>query len=85
MANGFLPTNAGIGTIPPELYAQQQQLNRQQQLANLLTQQGFQQPQGQMVSGRYVAPQFLSIRCTVTTNLCRYSAYKKKVIRQRWI
>ncbi len=58
MANGFLPTNAGIGTIPPELFAQQQQLNRQQQLANLLTQQGLQQPQGQMVSGRFVAPSF---------------------------
>lgn len=58
MANGFLPTNAGIGAIPPELFAQQQQLNRQQQMANLLMQQGFQQPQGQMVSGRYVAPSF---------------------------
>ncbi len=56
MANGFLPTNAGIGTIPPELYAQQQQLNRQQQMANLLMQQGMTQPQGQMVSGQYVKP-----------------------------
>jgi hypothetical protein len=44
------------GTLSPELYLQQQQLNRQQQLAQLLMQQGFQQPQGQMVSGRYVAP-----------------------------
>lgn len=43
------------GTLPPELFAQQQQLNRQQQMANLLMQQN-QQPQGQMVSGRYVAP-----------------------------
>ena len=58
MANGFLPTNAGIGAIPPELFAQQQQLNRQQQMANLLMQQGMNQPQGQMVSGRYVAPSF---------------------------
>jgi hypothetical protein len=58
MANGFLPTNAGIGAIPPELFAQQQQLNRQQQMANLLMQQGMTQPQGQMVSGRYVAPSF---------------------------
>jgi hypothetical protein len=44
------------GTLPPEILQQQQQLNRQQQLAQLLMQQGFQQPQGQMVSGRYVAP-----------------------------
>jgi hypothetical protein len=45
-----------IGTLPPELYEQQQQLNRQQQMAQLLMQQGMQQPQGQMVSGRFVAP-----------------------------
>jgi hypothetical protein len=47
-----------IGTLPPELYQQQQQLNRQQQMAQALMQQGMQQPQGQMVSGRYVAPSF---------------------------
>jgi hypothetical protein len=47
-----------IGTLPPELFAQQQQLNRQQQMAQMLMQQGGQQPQGQMVSGRYVAPSF---------------------------
>jgi hypothetical protein len=44
------------GTLPPELFAQQQQLNRQQQMAQALMQQGTQQPQGQMVSGRYVQP-----------------------------
>jgi hypothetical protein len=47
-----------MGTLPPELYEQQQQLNRQQQMAQMLMQQGMQQPQGQMVSGRYVAPNF---------------------------
>jgi hypothetical protein len=47
-----------IGTLPPELFAEQQQLNRQQQMAQMLMQQGTQQPQGQMVSGRYVAPSF---------------------------
>jgi hypothetical protein len=46
------------GTLPPELFAEQQQLNRQQQMAQMLMQQGTQQPQGQMVSGRYVAPSF---------------------------
>jgi len=44
------------GTLPPELFAQQQELNRQQQMAQLLMQQGMQQPQGQMVSGQYVRP-----------------------------
>jgi len=44
------------GNMPPELMAEQQQLNRQQRLADLLTQQGMQQmPAGSMVSGRYVA------------------------------
>ena len=47
-----------IGTLPPELFAEQQALNRQQQMAQLLMAQGMQQPQGQMVSGRYVAPSF---------------------------
>jgi hypothetical protein len=50
--------NMAIGTLPPELFAEQQQLNRQQQMAQALMQQGQQQPQGQMVSGRYVAPSF---------------------------
>ena len=45
------------GTLSPELYAQQQQLNRQQQLASMLMQNN-QQPTGQMISGRYVAPSF---------------------------
>jgi hypothetical protein len=47
-----------MGTLPPELFAEQQQLNRQQQMAQLLMQQGQQMPQGQMISGRYVAPSF---------------------------
>ena len=49
-----------IGTLPPELFAQQQQLNRQQQMAQMLMQQGTQQPQGQMVSGQYVQPNILA-------------------------
>ena len=46
------------GNIPPEYLQQQQQLNRQQQMAQLLMQQGQSMPSGQMVSGRYVAPSF---------------------------
>jgi hypothetical protein len=42
--------------MTPEDYAQQQAINRQQQLAAILMQQGMQQPQGQMISGRFVAP-----------------------------
>ena len=53
-----LPTINVGGNLPPEILAQQQQLNRQQQMAQLLMQQGMQQPSGQMVSGRYVAPSF---------------------------
>jgi hypothetical protein len=48
-----------MGNMSPEEYAQQQQLSRQQQMATLLMQQGMQnQPQGQMVSGRYVPTSF---------------------------
>jgi hypothetical protein len=56
MADGI--NLAQQGTLPPELYAQQQALNRQQQMAAMLMQQGTQQPQGQMVSGRYVPTSF---------------------------
>jgi hypothetical protein len=45
------------GNLSPEDYAQQQQINRQQKMAQMLMSQN-QQPQGQMVSGRYVAPSF---------------------------
>jgi hypothetical protein len=44
-----------LGTLSPEDYAQQQAINRQQQMASMLMQQN-QQPQGQMISGRYVKP-----------------------------
>ena len=49
---------AQAGTMSPEDYAQQQALTRQQQMAQMLMQQGQQQPQGQMVSGRYVPTSF---------------------------
>jgi hypothetical protein len=41
--------------LPPEVALEQQRLTRQQQMAQALLQNN-QQPQGQMVSGRYVAP-----------------------------
>jgi hypothetical protein len=50
--------NLAGNQLPPEIMAQQQQLNRQQQMAQLLLQQGQQQPQGQMISGHFVAPSF---------------------------
>ena len=43
------------GNMPPEIMAEQQQLNRQQRMAELLTQQGMQGlPSGSMVSGHFV-------------------------------
>ena len=53
-----LPTINVGGNLPPEIVQQQQALNRQQQMAQLLMQQGMSQPSGQMVSGRFVAPSF---------------------------
>jgi hypothetical protein len=56
MANELNQFNAAqAGTLSPEDYAQQQALNRQQRYAEMLMQNN-QQPQGQMISGRYVAP-----------------------------
>lgn len=45
------------GNLSPEEYQQQQAITRQQQLASMLMQNN-QQPQGQMVSGRYVPTSF---------------------------
>lgn len=68
MANQMFP-NAPINNpfaatqIGPEAAAQQYKMAYRQRLADMLTQQGMQEPQGQMVSGHYVAPsplQYLS-------------------------
>jgi hypothetical protein len=47
---------ADMGTLSADQAAQQQQILRQQRMAEMLLQQGMQQPQGQMISGHYVAP-----------------------------
>ena len=43
------------GTLPPEVALEQQRLTRQQQMAQALMQ-NTQQPQGQMIGNRFVAP-----------------------------
>ena len=48
---------ADIGTLPPEVALEQQRLTRQQQMAQALMQNN-QQPQGQMIGNRFVAPSF---------------------------
>ena len=47
---------AVIGTLTPEQMLQQQQILRQQKMAEMLMEKGMQQPQGQMISGHYVRP-----------------------------
>lgn len=68
MANQMFP-NAPINNpyalaqIGPDAVAQQYKTQMQQRMADMLMMQGQQQPQGQMVSGHYVAPsplQYLS-------------------------
>ena len=44
------------GDIPLELQPEMQNISQQQKLSQMLLQQGMQQPQGQMVGNRYVAP-----------------------------
>jgi hypothetical protein len=48
-----------MGDIPVDLQPQMQDISQQQKMAQMLMQQAFQQPQGQMISGRYVAPGLL--------------------------
>jgi len=55
MASNFI-TQASPMTSQTLIDPESQALQRQKQYAAMLMQQGFQQPQGQMVSGRYVAP-----------------------------
>jgi hypothetical protein len=47
---------ADIGTLNPEQMLQQQQILRQQKMAEMLMQKGMEQPQSQIVSGHYVRP-----------------------------
>lgn len=54
--------------LPEDLLLAQQQLNRQQKMAEMLMQQN-QQPQGQMISGRYVAPSFFQQLAPVASML----------------
>ena len=53
------------GNLSPEQQIEQQQIARQQRMAELLMQQGQQIPQGQMVSGRFVAPSFFQYAAPV--------------------
>jgi hypothetical protein len=46
----------GYEGLPPELAAEEQAINRRQQMANYLIQQGLQPAQGQMAGRFYVAP-----------------------------
>ena len=64
MANDY----ANLGTLPPEVFQQQQELNRQQRMAEMLMGQN-QQPQGQMISGRYVAPSWAAQLAPITSML----------------
>jgi hypothetical protein len=75
MADGY---NFGqAGTLSPDEFSQQQQLNRQQQLANLLMTQGQKQPQGQMVGNRYVPSSFFqNITPLVQTAIGNYMGEK---------
>ena len=48
-----------FGEVPLELQPEMQNISQQQKLSQMLLQQAQQQPQGQMVSGRYVKPSIL--------------------------
>jgi hypothetical protein len=64
MANDY----ANLGNLPPEIFQQQQELNRQQRMAEMLMGNN-QQPQGQMIGNRYVAPSWAAQLAPVTSML----------------
>jgi hypothetical protein len=76
--NPFTGNAAALSEIPVELQPQFQQSNRQQQMANLLLQQGLSgQPQGQMVSGHYVKPSWAQQLAPVANQaLAMYAGYQ---------
>lgn len=76
--NPFTGGAADLADIPVELQPQLLQANRQQQMANMLLQQGMQgQPQGQMVSGHYVAPSWSQQLAPIATQaLGLYGGYQ---------
>jgi hypothetical protein len=76
--NPFTGGSAALADIPVELQPQFQQSNRQQQMANLLLQQGMGgQPQGQMVSGHYVKPSWAQQLAPVANQaLALYAGYQ---------
>jgi hypothetical protein len=78
MADGY---NFGqAGTLSPEEFTQQQELNRKQQIANLLMQQGQKQPQGQMIGNRFVPSSFFqNITPLVQTAVGSYMGNKADV------
>ena len=45
-----------FGEVPLDFQPEMQNISQQQKLSQMLLQQGMQQPQGQMISGHYVAP-----------------------------
>ena len=59
---------ANLGTVSPEIYQQQQDLNRQQRMAEMLMQNN-QQPQGQMIGNRFVAPSWAAQLAPVVSQL----------------
>jgi hypothetical protein len=59
---------ANIGTLPPEVFQQQQELNRQQRMAEMLSQNNA-QPQGQMIGNRFVAPSWAAQLAPVVSML----------------
>jgi hypothetical protein len=76
--NPFTGGSIALADVPVELQPQFQQSNRQQQMANLLLQQGMSgQPQGQMVSGHYVKPSWAQQLAPMANQaLAMYAGYQ---------
>jgi hypothetical protein len=76
--NPFTGGSAAVLAVPQEYQPQALQNLQQQRMAQLLMQQGMQnQPQGQMISGHYVAPSpFQNLASIANQALGMYSGYQ---------
>jgi len=73
----FTGGSAALSAVPEAYQPQALQNLQQQRMAQLLMQQGQQQPQGQMISGRFVAPSpFQNLASVANQALGMYAGYQ---------
>lgn len=79
MATPYLPTEQAVAQSSPEVLG----IERQRKLADLLTAQAFTQPQGQMISGHYVAPSWTQQLAPLASALAGSAVSERADVKQQ--